>query len=129
LGGRSRIRIPVLRVSEDCTPVFEGFADGELLAELVYALIQLVPVGCVTTYGDVAEVLGIPPRLVGSILKRNKNPVAVPCHRVVGRRSLGGYTLGGRRADHLKKRLIELESGGELCRFSVKEFLLSRVSE
>ncbi|RLG81223.1 MAG: cysteine methyltransferase [Thermoprotei archaeon] len=77
------------------------------LFEAVYLLTQLIPIGKVTSYGDLSRILGISPRLVGVALKENRNLIVVPCHRVVmsnGR--LGGYTSGGTA---FKKRLLELE--------------------
>lgn len=77
------------------------------LTEAVYALLQLVPPGKVTTYGSIARTLGISARLVGRILAENKKAPVIPCHRVVmsdGR--LGGYSMGGKE---VKRRLLELE--------------------
>jgi len=75
--------------------------------EAVYALAQLVPVGRVTSYSSISRVLGVHPRLVAYALKRNENPIAIPCHRVVeASGKLGGYSRGGAE---VKKRLLELE--------------------
>ncbi len=74
---------------------------------IVYTLLSLVPPGFVTTYGSIARVTGLHPRVVGRILSENNDPVVVPCHRVVrSDGSLGGYKWGG---PHVKKRLLELE--------------------
>ncbi|MCS7111076.1 MAG: MGMT family protein [Ignisphaera sp.] len=88
------------------------------IAEIVYALIQLIPLGCVATYGDVAKVVGLSPRYIARILKENRNPIAVPCHRVIkSNGKVGGYTLDGKRASYFKERLLRLESLGKpLCR-------------
>jgi len=81
--------------------------SNEELAEAVYSLIQLIPPGYVTYYGSIARVLGIRPRRVAAILKRNKQPVVIPCHRVVMKDgSIGGYTPMGKM---FKRRLLELE--------------------
>ncbi|GAB6148118.1 MGMT family protein [Stetteria hydrogenophila] len=75
--------------------------------EAVWALVSLVPPGLVTTYGSIARLLGVSPRLVGRALRANLNPIVVPCHRVVrSDGSLGGYSLGG---PGVKRRLLELE--------------------
>lgn len=77
------------------------------LREVVYALLQLIPPGRVTTYGSIARVLGTSPRAVGRILASNDRAPAVPCHRVVmSGGSLGGYSFGGAR---VKRGLLELE--------------------
>jgi len=81
------------------------------ISEAVYALVSLVPPGRVTTYGSIAALLGVSPRLVGQALKRNTNPIIVPCHRVVrSDGSLGGYSGPGGPA--FKRRLLELEGVG-----------------
>ncbi len=77
------------------------------LREAIYALLMLVPIGKVTTYKALARAIGIHPRTVARFMASNKNPIIVPCHRVVmsdGR--LGGYTLGSVK---VKKRLLEIE--------------------
>ncbi len=54
------------------------------LRENVYKLIQTVPTGKVTTYGDIGKKLGTKAyRAIGQILHRNPDWPAVPCHRVV----------------------------------------------
>lgn len=68
---------------------------------LVYELVEKVPLGKVTTYGDIARALRLKtPRQVGWILHRNPSQSKTPCHRVVfsdGRLS-GQFAFGGRDA-------------------------------
>jgi methylated-DNA-[protein]-cysteine S-methyltransferase len=61
--------------------------------ERVYAKLREVPKGKVTTYGDLARVLGTGPRAVGQAMRCNPYAPDVPCHRVVA--SDGG--IGGFR--------------------------------
>lgn len=51
----------------------------------VYAIVREIPAGKVTTYGDIAALLGLPQcsRLVGRALREVPQELAVPCHRVV----------------------------------------------
>jgi methylated-DNA-[protein]-cysteine S-methyltransferase len=94
------------------------------IEEAVYTLVQLIPIGCTTTYKDVAEVLNISPRLVAKLLSRNRNPIIIPCHRVIrSDGSLGGYTINGVKAPEIKRRLLEIESNGRPCRFRLSEYL------
>jgi methylated-DNA-[protein]-cysteine S-methyltransferase len=66
-----------------------------------------IPYGEVATYKELAERIGsYGYRAVGQALKRNPLPVIVPCHRVVGRKTLGGY--GGTKS-WIKLALLELE--------------------
>lgn len=76
--------------------------------------VRRIPRGETVTYGEVAMRAGRPKaaRAVGNVLKRNPLPLIIPCHRVVGRRGIGGYTGG----IELKLRLLKIEGaleGGE----------------
>lgn len=67
-----------------------------------------VPFGETTTYGALADRVGHPraARAVGTVMNRNRIPIVLPCHRVVGSTgSLVGYAGGL----ELKARLLELE--------------------
>lgn len=67
-----------------------------------------VPYGETTTYGALAGKVGRPraARAVGTVMNRNRIPIVLPCHRVVGADgSLVGYGGGLDR----KQKLLELE--------------------
>jgi len=67
-----------------------------------------VPYGETTTYGALAGKVGRPraARAVGTVMNRNRIPIVLPCHRVVGADgSLVGYGGGLDR----KVKLLELE--------------------
>ena len=67
-----------------------------------------VPFGETTTYGALAARVGRPraARAVGTVMNRNRIPIVLPCHRVVGASgSLVGYAGGLDR----KIALLELE--------------------
>ena len=75
----------------------------EVLGELAR-----VPYGETTTYGALARRVGHPraARAVGTVMNRNRIPIVLPCHRVVGATgSLTGYAGGLDR----KETLLELE--------------------
>jgi methylated-DNA-protein-cysteine methyltransferase-like protein len=66
----------------------------------IYAVVRRIPRGRVATYGQVAEVAGLPrqARLVGYALHALPEHSGVPWHRVMnaeGRISLGRGTSGG----------------------------------
>jgi O-6-methylguanine DNA methyltransferase len=71
------------------------------------AAIGRIPYGTTMSYASVASWAGKPgaARAVGAVCRSNPLPVLIPCHRVVGYNSLGGYTPG----IHLKERLLKLE--------------------
>lgn len=96
--------------------VFDGVllracnSNKNIVKELILALIQLIPIGNVTTYSSIACLLNIHPRIVALALKKNKRPIAYPCHRVIRSDGyVGGYTLSGGRADSVKEKLLTLE--------------------
>jgi methylated-DNA-[protein]-cysteine S-methyltransferase len=67
-----------------------------------------VPYGATTTYGELAARVGRPraARAVGTVMNRNRIPIVLPCHRVVGATGdLVGYAGGLER----KIALLELE--------------------
>ena len=67
-----------------------------------------VPYGETTTYGELAQRVGHPraARAVGTVMNRNRIPIVLPCHRVVGATGdLTGYAGGL----DVKQSLLELE--------------------
>ncbi len=81
---------------------------GDEFSRRVWALIDRIPFGGSTTYGEMARELGDPAlaREVGSAVGHNPLSIMVPCHRVVGREGqLTGYAGGLER----KRFLLELE--------------------
>ncbi len=77
------------------------------LREAVYALLMLIPIGKVTTYKALARAIGVHPRTIARFMASNRNPIVIPCHRVVmSNGNLGGYSLGG---TNVKKKLLEIE--------------------
>lgn len=73
----------------------------------VWQELRRIPYGETRTYGEVAHAVGEPgaARAVGRANGRNPLPVVVPCHRVVARDGIGGFTGGL----HHKRRLLEHE--------------------
>ena len=67
--------------------------------ERCYGLLRLVPRGRVTTYGEIARVLGSKGfRAVGMAMNRNPYAPEVPCHRVVcSDGGIGGFAEGTKR--------------------------------
>ncbi len=67
-----------------------------------------VPYGEVVSYSDLARIAGYPgaQRAAGSFCARNRYPLVLPCHRVVGSAALGSF---GSLGPGYKRRLLELE--------------------
>jgi methylated-DNA-protein-cysteine methyltransferase-like protein len=75
----------------------------------VYKAVKKIPKGKVTTYGTIANYIGISnPRVVGYALHANSTPAAVPCHRVVNKEGglAKGYAFGG---IGIQKKLLSSE--------------------
>jgi methylated-DNA-[protein]-cysteine S-methyltransferase len=104
-----------------------GYLTQHLIKDSdVYDLLLKIPVGKVSTYGDLAKTLGNPQgsRNIGRILGRNPNPIKVPCHRVVmSDGKLGGYMYGNDR----KRELLERE-GISFANGIVRDFNKVRVN-
>ena len=87
----------------------ETTAAGDEFQRRVWELIDRIPYGETTTYGEMAGELGDPmlARRVGGAVGRNPLSIVVPCHRVVGKDGkLTGYAGGLER----KRFLLELEA-------------------
>ena len=65
---------------------------GTAFQQRVWAALQAIPAGTVLTYGDLAQKLDTAARAIGGACRANPIPILIPCHRVVGRQGLGGYT-------------------------------------
>ncbi|WP_117591748.1 methylated-DNA--[protein]-cysteine S-methyltransferase [Haloprofundus halophilus] len=72
-----------------------------------------IPYGETRTYGQLAAKLDTAAVAVGGACGRNPLPIVVPCHRVVGADSLGGYSAGGEQGLRLKRRLLDHERANE----------------
>jgi methylated-DNA-[protein]-cysteine S-methyltransferase len=68
-----------------------------------------IPYGFTLTYGQLAASAGSPgaARAVGSIMRTNRFPIIVPCHRVIGQNNLGGFSAS--RGVETKRRLLKME--------------------
>lgn len=68
--------------------------------------------GELLTYSTAARLLGTSARAVGGLCASNPHAVAVPCHRIIGKQGLGGYSgPHAKPRDNLltKRRLIDHE--------------------
>lgn len=79
--------------------------------ERVYAVVERIPYGRVTTYGRIARALGTPrsARMVGWALHRTPPERHLPAHRVVNR---AGFLSGALHFGHPDRMRILLEDEG-----------------
>jgi methylated-DNA-[protein]-cysteine S-methyltransferase len=87
-----------------------GFtSDGTRFQQRVWRALEEIPYGTTTTYGALAEQLGLPReriQAVGAAIGANPLLLVRPCHRVIGADgSMRGYAAGVER----KIRLLEHE--------------------
>ena len=73
----------------------------------VRAAMQKIPYGETRCYGDLATMIGSAPRPVGRACGHNPIPIVIPCHRVLARGGLGGYSGAGGLVT--KQRLLAIE--------------------
>lgn len=79
--------------------------------EMRHAMVA-IPFGETRTYGDLAKQLGRPAQAIGQACGANPIPIFVPCHRVLGANSLGGFSAPG--GVETKVALLKLEGAGLL---------------
>lgn len=65
-----------------------------LNAEVRRAMVA-IPFGETRTYGDIAKGVSAPAQAVGQACGANPIPILIPCHRVLGRNTLGGFSAPG----------------------------------
>ena len=83
------------------------------LSEKVYQLCREIPRGNISTYRDIGEKLEIKSyRAVGQALKRNPNPILIPCHRVVSSSGKIGGFKGKTSGEEIKEKIKLLEKEG-----------------
>jgi methylated-DNA-[protein]-cysteine S-methyltransferase len=80
---------------------------GSPFETCVWAAMLAIPYGETRCYGDLANAVGSAPRAVGRACGRNPIPIVIPCHRVLARSGLGGYS--GEGGIGTKQRLLALE--------------------
>src|SRR5712691_12928368 len=82
---------------------------GSPFAARVWEAMQAIPYGETRYYGDLAQAVGSAPRAVGRACGKNPIPIVIPCHRVLAKGGMGGYSGAGGLAT--KQRLLDLEAG------------------
>ena len=84
--------------------------EGTAFQHRVWQAIAGIPYGETISYSDLAERIGSSgaARAAGSACGANPIAIIVPCHRVIGKNSLGGYAYGA----YAKKTLLKIEKLG-----------------
>lgn len=83
-----------------------GLLDWEILSDeqkMLYSYLRFVDK--VVTYKELGEFFGFHQRKIAYLMKINPFVYVVPCHRVIGKNSIGGYQY----SIELKKELLDFE--------------------
>lgn len=82
--------------------------DGTEFQLAVWAELQQIPYGETASYGEIANRIGNPKavRAVGGANNKNRIPIIIPCHRVIGK---NGSMVGFGGGLETKTFLLELE--------------------
>ncbi|MEV5961007.1 methylated-DNA--[protein]-cysteine S-methyltransferase [Kribbella sp. NPDC051952] len=85
---------------------------GDEFQRRVWTILEEIPYGETTTYGEIAAKLDSHAQAVGKAVGQNPLSIVVPCHRVIGKNgSLTGYAGGVKR----KQFLLDLEEPAEVA--------------
>lgn len=76
----------------DLSPIHSPAEEGDGVTAAIYRAVKGVGYGEVATYGEIAERVGTSPRAVGQAMARNPTPLVIPCHRIVSKQGIGGFT-------------------------------------
>jgi len=80
--------------------------ESKGLYEKIYLVVKRIPSGKVASYGQIANIVGCTPRMVGFALASLKSN-DVPWHRVIN--SKGMISLKGQEAGEIQRYLLESE--------------------
>ncbi len=88
--------------------------EGTPFQKRIWKVVRKIPYGETRSYGEIAMDAGMEKgaRAVGMAMRSNPVPIVIPCHRVVGKGWIGGYSPD----ISIKKFLLELE-GVDLSQF------------
>lgn len=76
--------------------------------------LSTIPLAQTLSYGELAKKLNSSPRAVGGACRRNPFPIIFPCHRVVAKNGIGGYSGD-----------TEAQQQGKINKLNIKQFLLA----
>ncbi len=90
-------------------PINLDYFEMSEFQKQVLSSCSLVPYGTTITYENLGTLIGNTSyQAIGMALSKNPLPIIIPCHRIVGKKGIGGFTAN--EGISLKKRLLELEA-------------------
>lgn len=84
--------------------------QGTVFQKRIWQALRVLPPGATCSYGELAGMLGTGARAIGNACRANPLPIVIPCHRVLARQGLGGYSgaVSGETLE-IKRRLLAHE--------------------
>ncbi|CAI3940146.1 DNA repair enzyme Ada (O6-methylguanine-DNA--protein-cysteine methyltransferase) (AdaB) (PDB:6RLA) (PUBMED:29061663) [Commensalibacter communis] len=73
----------------------------------VWQALKDIPYGETCSYQELVKIVGGSPRSIGGANGANPIPLIIPCHRVIGKNGLGGYSGG--EGIETKEYLLNME--------------------
>lgn len=113
-----QLLISLLRADRNTSPAQLDLLDRNGITDFAWQVMRFLALqvgpGQRIAYGELAAAVGAPgaARAVGSVMRKNRYPLLVPCHRVVssgGR--LGGFQDGAPGGEQLKLAILTEEAG------------------
>lgn len=87
--------------------ITDCYLQGTEFQMQIWKAIASIPVGHTVTYGELVNIVGRgSPQAAGTACGKNKIPVVIPCHRVVGKQNKLAFSAGAEI-----KRLLLAEEG------------------
>jgi methylated-DNA-[protein]-cysteine S-methyltransferase len=82
---------------------------GSVFRLKVWDALRRIPFGTTRTYTEIAREIGGCARAIGQANRNNPLPILIPCHRVVAKGGIGGFT--GEGGTDTKRFLLDHEKG------------------
>lgn len=97
----------------------------------VFQITQRIPKGKISTYGQIARIMGNKyyARAVGNALNKNPYQIIIPCHRVIkSNGKIGGFSSGTeKKIKLLKKENILIKNNSiDLSKYLVNDDVLKK---
>jgi len=88
---------------------------GRPFQKSVWCALRKIPVGNTKTYSELSDELASGPRAVGNACRHNPLPIVIPCHRIVAKNGLGGFSgeTSGQKMT-IKQWLLKHERRGQV---------------
>jgi methylated-DNA-[protein]-cysteine S-methyltransferase len=67
-------------------------AAGTAFQQRVWQAMREIPLGETISYGALAKQLNSSARAVGNACRTNPIPIIIPCHRIVAKHGIGGFS-------------------------------------